>query len=74
MQREVPCSGAQQADAPAGYWTRELTKILFPSLALYQLAAARDKLDRVITQLTDLFWVVAMVVALSSLLVMIRII
>ena len=24
MQREVPCSGAQRADAPAGYWTQNL--------------------------------------------------
>ena len=25
MQREVPCSGAQRADAPTGYWARDLT-------------------------------------------------
>ena len=38
MQREVSCSGAQRAVAPAGYWTRDLTRSYsrVPSSALYR--------------------------------------
>ena len=37
MHREVHCSGAQRADAPAGYWTKDLTWILISSPGICRL-------------------------------------